>query len=134
MQLDDLITLRRFVSPIQINALIQGAVGEEAQYFRAKVAELANTLRTMPATYEQSEKGDDAIAYLHYFIAGADWHITERDCDDDNTGQHQAFGLADLGYGPELGYISIVELIRSRAEIDLHWTPRTVRELIFEAA
>ena len=53
-------------------------------------------------------KGDDAVVYLHYFRGGMDWYITEKDMEEE---QHQAFGLADLGYGGELGYISIQELI-----------------------
>lgn len=43
--------------------------------------------------------------------------------------QLQAFGLADLGYGGELGYISIVELLECGAELDLHWTPQTLAEV-----
>ena len=37
--------------------------------------------------------------------------------------QLQAFGKADLGHGGELGYISIVEIIKCGAELDLHWQP-----------
>jgi hypothetical protein len=37
--------------------------------------------------------------------------------------------LADLGYGAELGYISIEELIKNSVEIDLHWKPITLKEL-----
>ena len=79
----------------------------------------------MAKIYEQDGKGDDAIVYLHYFHAsGADWYITERDISDE---QHQAFGLADLGMGfPELGYISIEELKSVGAELDIHWTPKTL--------
>jgi len=55
-----------------------------------------------------------------------DWYITERDMETD---QLQAFGLANLGYGGELGYISIEELKSSNVEIDLHWTPKTLREV-----
>jgi hypothetical protein len=44
--------------------------------------------------------------------------------------QHQAFGLADLyGDGGELGYISIVELIESGIDFDLHFEPITMGEL-----
>jgi hypothetical protein len=28
------------------------------------------------------------------------------------------------GYEPELGYISIEELLENGAELDLHWTPK----------
>jgi hypothetical protein len=44
--------------------------------------------------------------------------------------QLQAFGLADLGEGfPELGYISIVELVQAGVELDLYLTPKTLAEI-----
>ena len=44
--------------------------------------------------------------------------------------QLQAFGLADLfGDGGELGYVSIEELKSVGAEMDLYWTPKTLREI-----
>jgi len=56
-----------------------------------------------------------------------DWYITEKDMGDE---QIQAFGLADLGMGfPELGYISIEELVENGVELDLHWTPKTLAEV-----
>ena len=80
----------------------------------------------MPRGYEQDGKGDSAIAYLHYFTGSCDWYITERDTTDE---QHQAFGLADLGYGPELGYISVQELIENGAELDLYFEPKPLKEI-----
>ena len=81
----------------------------------------------MHKVYEQGGKGDAAIVHLHYFTSSGDWYITERDT---SVAQHQAFGSADLGYGPELGYISIAELIANGAELDIHWTPRTLGEAL----
>jgi hypothetical protein len=87
----------------------------------------------MPATYGQDGKGDQAVVYLHYFIGGCDWWITERDAgspdDPPDTGQAQAFGLVDLGMGPELGYISLVEVLTAGAELDFHWQPKTLAEI-----
>ena len=34
--------------------------------------------------------------------------------------------LANLGYGGELGYISLIELGQCGVEIDLHWKPVTL--------
>jgi hypothetical protein len=79
----------------------------------------------MPKTYEQDGLGQQAIAHLHYFTAGGDWYITERDTHPD---QHQAFGAANLGYGAELGYISLPELLAAGAELDLHFTPRPLTQ------
>ncbi len=119
-------TLRHFVGVPQLQVMSAGTRGEEGDYFFDKIDELYKTITTMPKTYEQDGKGDDAIVYLHYFRGGMDWYITERDMETD---QHQAFGLANLGYGSELGYISIEELKENGVEIDMHWTPKTLREV-----
>ena len=100
--------------------------GEENQFFFDKLVELAGIIETMPVTYETDGQGDQAIVYLHYFKAGFDFYITERDCENE---QLQAFGKADLGYGAELGYISIVETLRAGAELDLHWQPKKLGEI-----
>jgi len=42
--------------------------------------------------------------------------------------QHQAFGLASMGDDPELGYISICELIELGVELDLYFTPVPIGE------
>ena len=115
-----------FISRSQVRVVGEGMAGEEHEYFFTKMAELAETIRTMPKTYEQDGKGDQAIAYLHYFKNGCDWYITER---DQEAEQHQAFGLADLGHGGELGYISLVELIQANVELDFHFKPTTLAEL-----
>lgn len=119
-------TIRKFVSEPQIQALAEAANGEEREYFINLMIDLAEHLKTMPKTYEQDGKGDDAIVGLHYFRGDMDWYITEKDMEDE---QLQAFGLADLGYGGELGYISIEELKANNIELDLHWTPKTLAEV-----
>lgn len=118
--------LRKFIGASQIAALGEAARGEEREHFIDMMLELAEHLKTMPKTYEQDGKGDDAVVGLHYFRGNMDWYITERDMEDD---QLQAFGLADLGYGGELGYISIQELIDNDVELDLYWTPKTLGEV-----
>ena len=106
---------------------------EEKQFFYDKMVELTNVVETMPKTMEQDGKGEDAIVFLHYFSGNCDWHITEKDAgspdDEPGVGQVQAFGMANLGYGPELGYVSIQELIDNDIELDFHWTPKTIREI-----
>ena len=117
-----LATLRRFIGSTQM-AVIQHAMrGEEGAFFVGKMIEYAERIASMPKTYETDGTGDQAIAHLHYFTGGCDWYITEKDCEDV---QHQAFGLACI-HESELGYISIVDLLRCRAELDLHFTPRTL--------
>ncbi len=123
-------TLRKFVNPSQIQVMVQCARGEEGEYFRSMIERLASLVTTMPKTYDQDGMGDAAVVHLHYFRGNMDWFITERDAETpEEPGQHQAFGLADIGYGGELGYISIVELIRNGVEIDLYWKPCTLGEL-----
>lgn len=131
MTLDDITLLRRFISPSQFIVMLAGTRGEEGDYFRAIITEHAERIRTMPRTYGQDGLGEDAIVYLHYFTGSADWYITEKDVETtDEPGQHQAFGLADLfGDGGELGYISILELVRAGVGFDLHWTPRTLAQV-----
>ena len=121
--------LSHFIGHAQRRALAVGLRGEEADFFREKIAEYAERILTMPKTYEQDGQGENAIVSLHYFAGGqANWWITEKDADTDGEGQHQAFGLADLfGDGGELGYISIVELVANGAELDLYWTPKPLR-------
>ena len=127
-------TLRQFIGRSQLSALGDACRGEERQWFKDRLCELADQLANMPETYAQDGMGNQAVAYLHYFNGSGDWYITEKDSDPVNEsgghdGQIQAFGLADLGYGAELGYISIAELIENGVELDLHFTPCTLAEL-----
>ena len=125
-------TLRRFMSPSQLQCVAYACRGEERDWFKAKMVEMAELCATMPKTYEQDGKGDQAVAHLHYFTGGCDWYITERDAgdpDDDDDRQHQAYGVADIGHGPEIGYVSIDEITRAGAELDLHFAPKTLEQV-----
>lgn len=121
-----ILTLRHFIGPAQLTALAHACRGEEKQFFYDKLVELAALTASMPKTYEQDGLGDKAIVHLHYFRGGMDFHVTERDME---TEQLQAYGLADLGYGGELGYICIAELIAHGVELDLYWTPKPLGEI-----
>ena len=129
-------TLRHFIGASQTACVMAAFRSEERQFFYDKMVELAGIVSTMPQTYEQDGKGDETIAYLHYFAGGqANWWITERDkgCPDDppemRGQQHQAFGLADLLGEPELGYISIPEILAVGGELDFHFKPRRLAEI-----
>lgn len=115
--------LTRFIGRSQIEALWILLRGEERQFFADKICELRDLIENMPRTYEQEGKGNDSVIYLHYFIGNCNWYITEKDCGKE---QLQAFGIADLGYGPEYGYISIEELLENGVELDFHYRQRTV--------
>ena len=109
--------------------------GEEGDFFREKMVELARVVDAMPKTGETDGQGEDAIVHIHYFAGSqANWYITEKDvgCADDEPSdlQSQAFGKADLfGDGGELGYISIAEIIANNGELDFHWTPKPLKEI-----
>lgn len=101
------------MSVSQISAIYDACRGEEGEFFKAKIFEMSELVSTMPKTYEQDSMGDEAVVHLHYFKGEMDWHITERDMETpEEPGQHQAFGLANLGYGGELGYISMAKYQR----------------------
>lgn len=119
--------LRSYMHPLQLYAVLDGCCyGEEKEAFIAKLCEMADLIRNAPKTYEQDGLGDEAIAYLHYFKNGCDWYITELDIESE---QLQAFGLADLGGGGELGYISIVELLENEVELDLYFEPTPIKDM-----
>lgn len=117
--------LKRFMSKSQLQVMTGNIRSEEGQFFIDKMVEMADLFASMPATGETDGQGDNAIAHLHYFHGNMDWYITERDMLHD---QHQAFGYANIGYGYECGYISLVELAENNIELDLHFTPKPVGE------
>jgi hypothetical protein len=125
--LEALQVLTPFIPKLQMRALREFLDGEEGAYFAGLLMGWADKVANCPQTYAQDGLGLQTVAHLHYFGGGFDWHITEIDADLDGEGQVQAFGQADLGWGPELGYISIEELVKARGiELDLHWVPTTL--------
>jgi hypothetical protein len=74
-----------------------------------------------------TDEGFDPLPVVKLFTpdAGATWLLTEIDPGDED----HAFGLCDLGLGfPELGYVSLAELMSVRGslglpvELDMHFT------------
>ena len=118
--------LRNFINPSQLSTMLECAEGEEAQFFIDKMEEIDNTIGKMGGYCSQDGKGGDAIVYLHYFYANYHWFITEKDME--NPQQNFAFGFADMGC-PELGAISISEVLSVGAELDLHFAPRKLSEV-----
>ena len=107
--------------------------GEEGLYFQEVLIALISQIAEMPQTGDTDGQGDAAIAHLHYFMGHFDFWITERDVGygSADAQQHQAFGFVNLGDpdNVELGYISLPELFASNAELDLHWSPKTLGEI-----
>lgn len=121
-----LAAITEFLSPVQFACIHHGINGEERQFFIDKVAEYSKRISEMPTVLDRKPK--EPTYYLHYFFGGGDWYIQEKDIESED-GQIQAFGLANLGYGAELGYISIKELVENGVELDLHFTPCTRENL-----
>jgi len=124
-------TITPFMPRSELFILRSSLIGEERAAFIAKFDEIATVINTMPKTYEQDGKGDNAIVYPHYFHgAASNWYITEKDMEGDGT--IQAFGYAILNGDTEcaeLGYISIAELVKLGVELDLYWTACTLAEV-----
>ena len=111
--------------------VLDGLRGEERQFFADTIEKMAGIWANMPKTYETEGQGQEALARLHWFTGGCDWWRVEKDRDPVGEGQIQAFGIADLGQGwRELGYISLVEILSAGAELDFHFTPVTVGEIM----
>lgn len=121
--------LRLFMSWEQLSVVAECMRGEEKAYFFDKLNEVAKRVDDMPVTYEQDGKGEEAVAYLHYFIGDCHWYITEKDVDGEVD---QAFGYAVL-HGDllcaEYGYISIKELVQTGVELDFHFDPTPMHEI-----
>ena len=120
-------SLKGFMCSSQLQVMGAACYGEEKQFFFDKLVEMSELIKDMPQSYEQENKGDNAIAYLHYFKGGYDGYITEKDIEDK---QLQAYGMATVGEGfPDFGYISIVELLSYQVELDLHFKPTKIGTL-----
>ena len=127
--LNDMVSVCPFLSSAQFAVMKANCRGEEGESFQKKFADLSLLIASMPVTYEQDGKGDEAVAYLHYFRGGSDWYITEKDMDG---GVEQAFGYTILNGDDEMaecGYISISELAGFGVELDLHFAPRTIAKI-----
>ena len=58
---NDLATLRGFICRSQLCALGDFLRGEEKDFYRDKMAEMARLVSTMPKTYERDGKGDEGV-------------------------------------------------------------------------
>lgn len=123
--IEDVAALRACIPPGQLAAMMD--FSEERAFFFEKLAEFRERTRSMPATYAERAIGSEPRAFLHYFCGGYDAWIMERDVEH---AQIQASGLARFhGNEPELGYISLPEIFRGGAELDLHFQPMALAEL-----
>lgn len=126
--------LKAFIGRSQASAIRSAMRGEEGDWFRAKVRDLQTLIDSMPVSYQtEGQEMAEKVASLHYFGPRFDAWIVELDkghpADEPQDYQTQAFGMVDLGYGPEFGYISIPEMLANGMELDLHWRPKPLGEI-----
>jgi hypothetical protein len=129
---------RQWVPPMQLEVWMGNMTGEEGDYFIDKMVELSDIVKRMPLATDQEA---ESKPHLRYFTGDMTWHIYAKDFpydgDSDNPNdpgnpkgdQRQAFGHADLGYGGEFGYISLVEMfeVAPSLNLDMHFTPGDAR-------
>ena len=131
--------LANFINYPQRLCLLEQLHGEEGEAIADLVLQIAEAIKATPKTYDTNFiDTPDKTVHLHYFGKGVDAWIVERDKGDtpEGTGlgtQLQAYGKISLqgeGWdGAEWGYIDIATMIRLGVEIDLYWSPSTVREV-----
>lgn len=132
---------RHWMPYAQRVVLTQSLRGEEKSSFVTILTELKARIESMPKSYETDGQGDEAVVYLHYFRGSVDAWVIEKDKGEEPDNgepvplpcecyeQYQAFGKVDLGYGAELGYISISDLINNGVELDLYFDPKPLSEI-----
>ena len=74
---------------------------------------------------------NDKKIYMHFFIGGSDWYISEFDGDDTMFGYTILNGNTEMA---EWGYISLSELKRIKqgfiqVDRDMHWKVKKVKDI-----
>lgn len=84
--------------------------------------------KVLPPIGSQEGKGDEAIAYVHFFLGNWDWYAVEYDQKD------EFYGLVK-GFEEELGYFSLSELQSAKGQFglgverDMHFSPTPLSQL-----
>ena len=123
--LTDVHYLSRFIGKRQLAVMGNACYQDDTKDAMIQnIRDMAKLIRNMPTINGGGKHGDDALVYLHYFNSSMDFFVTEKDTEEH---QNSAFGLANIGYGGELTYISIMELVENNVELDLHFNHITLR-------
>jgi hypothetical protein len=117
--------LKEYVTQYQYNAF-----KSNSGTFKTEIDFLFKTIVTMPTTYEQDSKGNESIAYLHYFVGNNDCYITERDILEENDQHYGVVSLSANGNEPEFTYISLNEVLVCM-EIDFYFKPKMIKDIKF---
>ena len=88
----------------------------------------------IPKLHKQDGKGQNAIVYLHYFVGGSDWFITEYDRENKEFFGYAILNgdveMSEFGYMPT-EFFKNADYGMKTPELDLYWKYKTLNE-IFE--
>lgn len=127
MSVHTLAALRRVVPIHQWSMLRDLMHGDERDFFIDALVDIEQRWTAMPANGQsEGTPTSKMLAPIHIFAPTADWWLIERSDDP----KEPIFGIADLGCR-EMGYIYMPDVLRHPlCEIDLHYTPKTVDEIM----
>ena len=133
----DFVTTKKKLNKIKdfFNSSELQVVKSNVSEFSDSIINLYKYIKEIPELY--ATDGDaEKLAYLHYFNSGSDYYIVELEkgdiFDDDNIIQKEAFCYAILNgdmQNAEYGY-SRIEEIKKYCELDLHFAPKKMTEII----
>lgn len=114
-----------------VKSLMQG---EESNYFKQKLFEIATKIKAIPRYGEDRAPPTELIAHLHYFGGGFDAYVCAlSDEQDPEEEVLEAFGRARfhrISEDGELGCLSIAEYKDCRyIELDFHWEPTALAKI-----
>lgn len=122
--------LKDFFNPSELKVVKANVIE-----YSDSIIDLYKIVKDIPELYA-TDGIKEKIAYLHYFTSSSDWYVIEIGkgdiFDDDSEIQKEAFGYAILNgdmQNAEYGYMNIDE-IKKYAELDLHFTPKNINEII----
>lgn len=98
---------------------------------RDMLSNVVKAYKDIPSLYKQDGKGYNAVAYLHYFVGGVDWWVTEY---DRSTGK--MFGLSSLNDDWTLGYFNVSFFKNNdlsplqKPELDFYFKYQTLNEIL----
>ena len=104
---------------------------EDPMESRDMLSNVVKAYKDIPSLYKQDGKGHNAVAYLHYFVGGVDWWVTEY---DRSTGK--MFGLSSLNDDWTLGYFNVSFFKNNdlsplqKPELDFYFKYQTLNEIL----
>jgi hypothetical protein len=104
---------------------------DDATEIMDMLSNVVKAYEDIPSLYKEEGKGYNAVAYLHYFVGGVDWWVTEY---DKSTGE--MFGLSNLNNEWNLGYFNVSFFKNNdlsplqKPELDFYFKYQTINEIL----